>query len=334
MRLALRFLLAVAVLGLAAFVYFGVLPVLVIVCFISVIGIPLGFALMALPFALLAAATVWLARRAFGGRRGTVLGLVGVAAAALVPPVLANARLEARVADLVAGDGGERPSGLDARTVAIRLPDRVSWERRAVQCADFCVRALLSDRVGRILVETKADVAASPAPDASVLSYRLERRPACPDLVMPAGTTPWGRALAAEIAAGRCLIEERVPLATADVVVSSGRVARGTNAYGAGHRAFADTVSAARLTVHVRDGDAFREVHRRTGVRWEPLLPVLAPSVVPGYGLEARAGFLRREVRRNLGPYENLEPDWKGFLADALGLPPEPRLGAARGPAG
>jgi hypothetical protein len=97
----------------------------------------------------------------------------------------------------------------------------------------------------------------------------------------------------------------------------------------AGLNPTADTVTANRLSVHVRDGQGFREIYRRTGVVTHLLLPVLAPTAEGAAELRAYAVLARTASRKNIESRYESEPDWSAFLTGTLRLDLALRDGAA-----
>lgn len=308
-------------------------PSVVIVIAITFIGIPIAIALMLAPLVFIVSLGGWFGRRSLGvGRTGYFLGAGATLLALAIPPALINPGLEKRAADFAAHDLDTLAKPLRAEVVAIRH-DGPSFHRRDQSACDgLCMRLLLNGAATRVLVVQQAiDVPPDGRSDAT--SFRFETRETCPavnlgtgndDIKDPIGPRSYQRKFAhelmqLEIAKGRCLIEETVPLSTADVVISRGTLHRGRSRIDAGLDPFADTLYAYRLSVHVR-GDGFREAYRRTSVVTHPLAPVLAPTVEGGAELRAYAVFARLESRRNLDSQYGSEPDWSDFLTGKLGL--------------
>jgi hypothetical protein len=298
-----------------------VLPWLVVVAMISIIGIPLALIMCATPTLFLVSLVARMVQIRLGGGWLAFAGGAIIALALLaIPPLLINAKLESRAQALVAGDHNDLVQAPKPRVLAIRLARGTFAGKDRVQCDDACLSALLNGQVERMLVAYRQDLIAPLDLDTPVLSYRMETRPACPNLQV-GDERAAGNLMRLETAKGHCLIEEKVPLSLADVVVSAGQVADGSDAYGAGLDMTADTVRASRIAVHVRREGAFDEVYRRTSVVTEKLFPILAPTVVPGYGLDIAPGFFRIAERRNMpDAYSSLEPDWHAFVANDLGL--------------
>lgn len=318
-------------------------PSVVIVAAITIIGLPLAFALMLAPLAFIVSFGSWLIGRAIMlGRTGYAIGFGAMLLVLAVPPYIINGKLEERVASLVAQDLDTLSTPLHAKVIAVRSDKPLRFSEGEMACDGFCMRVLMNGVAERVLFVSQ-DLneplnAVTPA-----RSFRLEKRVECPAVELRDGNDEikeknnqraFERKHAAElmqleIAMGNCLIEETVPLGTADVVLSRGAVHRGTSVIAAGLNVAADTVNANRLSVHVRDGNGFREVYRRTGVVAHLLTPLLAPTAEGGSELRAYAVFARTTSRKNLEtPYES-EPDWSAFLTAKLGLDLALRDGAS-----
>jgi hypothetical protein len=258
-----------------------------------------------------------------------------------VPPYIINGKLEGSVASLVAQDLDTLSKPLHAMVIAVRSDKPLPFNRGETACDGFCMRALMNGVAERVLFVAQ-DLneplnAAMPA-----RSFRLEKRAECPPIELRNGLDEikekdrqraFERKTASElmqlqIAMGNCLIEETVPLGSADVVLSRGVVHRGTSVIAAGLDLAADTVNARRLSVHERDASGFRETYRQTGVVAHPLTVLLAPTAEGGSELRAYAVLARTTTRKNLEPYTT-EPDWSGFLTKKLGLDLALRDGAS-----
>jgi hypothetical protein len=347
----------VRVLGVAAAVTL-LMPTVVVVAMISIVGIPLGLALMLAPtlFFLALGAT---AGRRYAGSEGLVPALAGAATALLVLAAGAswcNGRLDRTAAELMSADHDEMPRPLPGRTLA--LLTRSGWRpsKDTSPCGGLCQRLLLSGAVEQFLVaELPRDkvewTAALPAQ-----AFRLEQRDTCPTVVVAddsnrsdienlprkdgngvvtsvGGSASPAAEMRIAIASGRCLLQEAATLADADVVLLAANVHRGVTESGAGLNPGADTVRAERLTVSRRTPDGFAECYRWTGVRIEKHPPVLLATAVGGGGeLRMVAGFGRRSVRLGDRPFSKSwdgVPDLGLFLRDEAGL--ELRAGAEAG---
>lgn len=319
--------------GLAAAITLLV-PSIVIVIAITFIGIPIAIALMLAPLVFIVSLGGWLAGRSLKlGRVGYFLGAGATLLVLAVPPLLINEGLERRATALAADDLDTLGKPLRADVIAVRS-DRPTYHGRGQSACDgLCMRLLLNGIATRVLlVEQTLDVPLNTATGAT--SFRLEKRTSCPAVELASGNDEIKDAggprshqrkfahelMQIEIAKGNCLIEETVPLGTADVVISRGTLHRGRSRLDAGLNPLADTLHAYRLSVHVRGDGGFREAYRRTSVITYPLAPVLAPTAEGGAELRAYAVFARYASRLNVDtPYES-EPDWSRFLTKTLGL--------------
>jgi hypothetical protein len=317
-------------------------PSVVVIAAITVIGIPIAIALLLAPLVFIVSLGAWFIGRALRlGYAGYAIGVGAVLLALAVPASLINASLEQRAASFTAEDRDALGKGLHAKVIAVRS-DTARFGHDETACDGFCMRALMNGVAERVLfVQQDANApldAATPA-----RSFRLEKRTACPAVDLRGGhdeikdeDRPRGskrkyahELMQLEIAKGNCLIEEPARLGDADVVLSRGTVHRGKSVIAAGLDPTADTVTAKRLSVHVRDGHGFRETYRRTSVITHFLTPVLAPTAEGAAELRAYAVLARTTVRQNLPSQYETEPDWSGFLTGTLKLDLALRDGAA-----
>jgi hypothetical protein len=305
---------------------------------ISIIGIPIAIFLAASPFLFIVALGTRIISRWLGS---SVLAVIAGAAAMLallaIPPFLVNRSLESRAKSFVAEDhdDGTRPAG---EVIAIR-GDAMTAVRRDVNCTGFCQRALLNGVAKRILV-VKQDVSLAIDPATQVESLRMERRTTCPQVKLPEGGDPIkidserdGRKgkradelMQLEIVKGNCLIVETAPLGLADTILSVGAVNRGLNEATAGLSLAADTVSADRITVHEKQGAAYKETFRRTNVVILKLMPFYAPTV--GVNMALTLARYRAAINAASRSYE--KPDWSGFLTARMGYDLALRTGDAQ----
>lgn len=331
----------VGVLSVASFVTLA-MPMLLLLLAITIVGIPVALALMAAPTLLMFVLLARLLHTALGSdRTALIFAAIGALVAMAIPPFVINQRIERDVATLVAGDHDHVARPFAARTLAVRLP----LDRSGMSCDDFCRRALLNRQVERFLASIGAEGPIDP--NARATSYRLERGASCPAVRFAPGhdririedgpgafrEKRSDELIQIEIAKGNCFIETQARLGDADVILSSQRLRNGKYDYQAGFDINADTIRADRLTVHARDADGWRETYRWTGVRFDKLFPILAPTQIP-HGTTASPGFLRTSELRNIGKYQS-EPDWSAFLVKTLGmdlaLRPEAAQGDVRG---
>ncbi len=317
-------------------------PSVVIAAAITIIGLPLALALMLAPLAFILSFGSWLIGRAIMlGRTGYAIGVGAMLLVLAVPPYIINAKLEGSVASLVAQDLDTLSKPLHAKVIAVRSDKPLRFSRGETACDGFCMRALMNGVAERVLFVAQ-DLNEPLNAQMPARSFRLEKRAECPAVELRDGhdeikETDRQRIferkyahelMQLEIAMDNCLIEETVPLGTADVVLSRGAVHRGASVIAAGLDLAADTVNANRLSVHERSANGYRETYRRTGVVTHLLTPLLAPTAEGGSELRAYAVLARTTSRKNLDPYRS-EPDWSAFLTDRLGLDLALRDGAS-----
>ena len=328
-------------------------PSIVIVAMISIVGIPLGLALMVAPTLFLIALGASVGRR-YAGREtlGPALAGAGIALMMLAGgAAYFNGRLERTVAELRAGDHDDLRRPLRAKTLALVRRGALGRSKGTSDCDGLCQRLLLSGAVERVLVAALARDGLEWTPSLAARSFRLDDRETCPTVVVadsdyhsaieeaPIKEAPVvdgkravfnlaGRASpAAEmriaIASGRCLVEDQATLAEADFVAMAATVHRGTNEVGAGLSPWADTVRAERVAVSARSASGFVERYRWTGIEMAKHPPILMPTAVGGSELRMYAGFARQSEHLGDRPFSkdwNLEPDLGLFLRDEVGL--------------
>ncbi|QKC83365.1 hypothetical protein [Mesorhizobium sp. NZP2077] len=305
----------VVILGALALVCL-LFPALAIIAAFSLIGAPIAFAMPIIPPIFIFVVLVRLFNRMLGegAAFGWLKSFACAAALLAVIPLAVNVMLELRARSYVSKDIDQLKGPLSATTLAVRAAADPGLLRTDTLCNDFCLRALLSGTIKRLIVVEANNVGEAINPAAVGKAFRMERRDACPAMKLGPGAYPirgegekptYGRAIAADrmllqIASGNCLVEENAKLGEADTIVSIGQIKHGENAYAAGLNPLADTVQADRISVSVRSDNAYREVYRRTGVVTYMLFPLLLPTYVGGYQFELRTGFQRFALYKNI----------------------------------
>ncbi len=325
-----KFDILLAILGvISLFCLSPIGAMLALIAAIAIIGLPLTVIMGAIPtlFLFLLIARLVQSIIPVRGIAGMAIGgTVSLAVLAIVP-WLANQRLAATADALVAGDMAK---ATPQRYTTLAVVD--VGTRSKNDCGDFCQRALLNGAVDRMIVARAA--ALGDAPDAALAgtAYRIEQRQTCPPLDLKDGVDPLRLAgekrshgdpspadmLRLLAARGSCVVAEPATVGQADAVIGLGSIRKGVAPVAAGMSPFADTLSASRLSLHVRENSMLVERHRATSVIYHPLLPILAPSYVGGYGLELRAGLLRRAVLRGDRDRYEAGPSLGAFLQDVL----------------
>lgn len=276
-----------------------------------------------------------------------------------------NWRLSSQAAALAAGDIDSLGAPAPIATLAV-LRNTRERNDAANPCDDLCQRLLLTGAAQEVLELTAAPAPLQPhtsqhtdtrspwpqfepTESMSGTAWRLERRDACPasdglraarplnvaEPRRPAGTPRAPqidpeRLMRLKIASGACLIGEAKTLAAADALVAYGRIRSGRSDYGAGFDAWADTISAWRMTFSRRRDGALVEQFRRTGVWW--LVPpwFFAPVIISGYEFNMANGWFRDSKRLHRSRHES-EPPLGAFLTERLGLDLVPRVDVASG---
>lgn len=310
-------------------------PTIVVVFLISIIGIPLAFIFMAAPVVFLVLAMARLVQKLLGG--GVVFFFVGIFVALgvlAIFPWWQNAWLEQKANAFVADDHDDLAKPFTAGVLAIRNGNFHYGTQGWSSCDDFCLRALLNRQAKAIIVTEVKNIDEPINLAGKALLYRMDRLPSCPAVMLRQGlasiSVPGEKRFPAfkdatelmrlEIAKGNCLIEREARLSEADAIISVGRIAQGQSEFSAGLELDADTVTADRKQVHIMQGGGFKEVYRWTGVCTQKLAPILAPTVVPGFGLEMGAGFFRIPSCKNISEKFYSGIDLGAFLVDGLGM--------------
>ena len=234
--------------------------------------------------------------------------------------IVFNNAMDRRAAELVAGDMKDFIRPPMVRTLAVSRSSEA-------QCDDFCQRMLLNNQVERLLYAKDAD-SAPVVTDVAATSFRMEKRDSCPavDLVnevidgMRASEKRNGKEqlpgdlMRRAISGGRCLIVERSTLGDADVVLFRRTVMNGpTSTLAAAFGLRADLVRGDRLSMHQRDGAAFREVYRRTIVMVDKVSS-FSPSSL------SSVNFLRPTILQRVVQQYSGGPEWNTFVTVMLGF--------------
>jgi hypothetical protein len=321
-------------LGLAGAVSL-ILPDLLLLFMFSMVGIPLAIAMYFVPGLALVLILGRITQRRvidrlvprFSGQSG----LIGVCAVVIMLTLLsayANARQDAQIARLVAGD---------LNTMKLPLPTGIYGLRSVrndTDCDATCQRLLLSGTATEVLVEALEFADQEPNPNLAVPSWRMERRTSCPDLKLPEGefviptadgpktpdTISTNEVMLAAIASGQCLIEAERRLVEADVIISSMRLIQAPPGDKQGFSLGGDLLTVDRLDVHQNVDGVSALTYRWTGVVADRMWPLAVPTVTSGRSLDMGAGFMRQRAVTNIGSVYYEGPDWEAFLTQTLRL--------------
>jgi hypothetical protein len=329
-----------------------------IISAISIIGLPLFFVIVLLPSAFLALVAVRLALGALSGVRSgqTMKALAcGVSLLAMTGYFVlqawaVNLWLDARVSALVAIDQDQLDATQPIGTLAVMRSTRMARDV-SNPCDDLCLRLLLTRAVSRVIQVTVAEApqkrldaqqrdwpVLEPTADLQGMAWRLEPREKCEDpvpltslrpvqlpplpqearlrLASPVGPE---KLMRLKIAQGTCLVGGASALSQADAVLAYGTVHSGVSTFGAGLDAWADTVSAWRISFWRINSGRLVSLYRRTGVAWASLPGALIPILESGAEFRTTNAWLRLPKRRNRSPSES-EPPLAAFVTERLGL--------------
>jgi hypothetical protein len=355
--------LSLLLLGLTALLAISPIGhVVATVAAISVIGLPIALVIAAIPSLFLLLLALRLAIVAWQGLRDRRLA-IGVAAAVALLAMTdffilrawrVNSWLDARAAELVAADTDILSAPFQGQSLAI-IRNRFSATAQREACDDLCRRLLLSGAVRKVVVVTVAPSPRprgaagrnaatewpdwSPARETPGMAWWLEARPPCQDpgfgrheapIALPAATRPPAPAVPTDqlmrltMAQGICLVGEPTALASADAVVAFGPLRSGVSSFSSRSEAWADTVSAWRISVWTQQGGAFAVQYRHTGVAYERLPGAFIPTIVGGAQLQTVNGWVKSAVQINRGRFDS-EPPIGAFLVNRLGLDVQPR---------
>ncbi len=311
---------------------------LVIVSLISVVGIPIGFFILAAPtlFLLLLFAGFFFGGLSLFGLpiHWSIRLLVSLSLSAGVlalPPYFINRDLHERAVPLLAGDMDLTSGPMEFETLAVVVPGRYNG---AYSCDDFCQRALVNEQVGRIImVQARQPVDGIDWSETGNVFW-LEKRDTCPAVDVREGvrtlslpekdTGLRGKSVSDVIrlrsATGTCFLTGKALLTEADAVIFSGQIKKGVSQIEAGFNTGADTISASRSSLYIKQGDGFVTAHQSTRVKIEQLRSLLIPTRIFGYQFKNGPGLLRESIY--LGASKPKYPDtpFTFLVTKVLGL--------------
>lgn len=226
-----NFAILFGLLGLVAASPIGQL--LFAVAFITIIGIPLAVAIMALPTIGLVVVSAFLVWR-FRPHKGIISVLVAfgvVLAVMAVAPTAHNLEVRAYLAQLSGGDVGA-PEGPDA--LPLERGGVVGLIKRRNLCEAACVHLLMTGQASQVLVTRFRKSRWEPDFTDDAHRYELERHAQCPERrVIGGGVSVHGQhkrdktagTIAGEYArlldAGYCMVITKTQLKEADIVVTA-----------------------------------------------------------------------------------------------------------------
>jgi hypothetical protein len=304
-------------------------PALTVVALISIVGLPLGIAMMATPTLFCIVALAY-ALQKLHGRDGPVAVAASMTGALVLLAGIAgfaNSLLDRRAQEYLEGDLDTLERPLRAKSIGLVDLDSLRWSKGETRCDELCQRLLLSGAAERVLVADRKPGDVGWSGETPAFAFRFEPRASCPPVHFvsrrsgqPVDQADAGAAMHLAVASGRCLVEANATLADSDAVIATGRVHRGASESGAGLSLLADTMTVTRATVHVQEQGSLVERYRWTSVSVlrHPVIPV--PTLVGGHELNMWPGFLRREVEHNGRPFAHHDIDSLRFVRDELGL--------------
>jgi hypothetical protein len=317
-------------LGIASWIILA-LPVLTVFALISVVGIPLAIVMMVTPtvFVVIAVANV-VQRLLRRDGTGAVVASLAISLLLLAGVAkLANSGLDRRADEFVAGDFDALERPLRARSIGLVYLGFSLYSKRNNRCDEFCQRLLLSGSADRVLIADRKTGETTWTPETPGFAYRFEQRDTCPPAELTGNRyadsvddAKADEAMRRVIASGRCLIEEPATLADTDAVIAYGRLQRGASDFDAGLSLTADTVTAHRASVHIRNAgqNDFVERYRWTGIRVERHFYIPIPTLVGGTELNMKAGYGRMLEKRNVRDFADEDVNPVRFAHDELGL--------------
>ncbi len=186
---------------------------------------------------------------------------------------------------LVSGDHDQIKAPVSAGTIAIRRESMFFAGSRGSDpalCHGFCLHALLSGKVDRVLIVETDELVETPAPKERAIAFSIERADRCPDVALLADMR-WLRAssrkqehgytpgvtdtMRIRMMSGECLVARTATLDEADVVITIRKKKDDGSALQM-KWLFYD-----RVTVHLRNAanGNYREIFRWTGVEYYPI---------------------------------------------------------------
>jgi type III secretory pathway component EscS len=300
--------------------------VIAIIAGISVIGLPIMIAMMAIPTFSLFMVFAWVCRRLlrFAGFDSLPLALVAAAGLMFAIPFIENSLTGAQVsqflsADRQTGEDGNAPR-FGGNAFGVYVGRKITRE-----CDELCQRLLLSGAARSYIVAPRADDGGNPRFDERGTAWSLERRGQCPAVklreglrVLPVADKEASVApmMLAAIARGTCLIEREASIGEADAIIWHENTREA--ATDSGVWPFANRLSSARLQWFEKAVEGrFAETWRQSMVKWTTLSPFLHHRYGGGVELRIHSEFARK---KNAIPQDGKGPDVTEFLRQRLGL--------------
>ena len=252
----------------------------------------------------------------WSGRLIDFAAVVPIIAIAIILPMAINTDIEREALTLQLTDKiSTGPIDLPD-IVAIDLPWRFTRFGYVASCEAICLRLLYNGAVSRVLAVVYDGLARKQV----VASYRIERRPQCPDPKLENGFVVWsgegGRGVTApvraRIAAGDCLIREDGTLSEARATISFRQIKSAESSFQHPWTLKLDTLAGFRLEIVTADG---RVLYRQTEIRAHPLSVPLRTTASGGRSTTSTYVEWSR-TRLNRAP---LGPDGRDVLPRLLG---------------
>ena len=292
------------------------------------VTIPLAFLMAIFPIFTLAATSYCLGMR-LGAKFSSrftrhAVAFVFTAAVMMIPPWLANTKLEKNANALMAED--RISASLSAP--AILSFTYVNPIKITNKCDNICIRLLLNGQVKGVVMAYGPPWSWPSGNDVEANLYYLEKADNCDESVLEDVEGDRGifeserlRVNTRELLylkmlrEGLCLRKRPARAEEVEAVLHEEFVQRGITDLDAGFNIFADTISATRLSWFSRKNGEWIEQYRVTGIHMYKLLPILMPTYISGFGFDTESGFLRREIKINTEKISHIR-----FLRDALKL--------------
>lgn len=178
------------VLGLAAIPCL-LFPQMAIVAAMSIVGIPIAILMALIPPVFLFVLLTWAISFRIPARLAWLTSPLIAAALLAVPPFLINRSMDQTTTALVSGDHDQVLRPFQTGTLAVRSDRSVFWTKTQTHCDDFCMRALLTGSVQRIMVLDYDKEMPEVDFSATARTFHMEHRASCPLVELADARPSW-----------------------------------------------------------------------------------------------------------------------------------------------